>query len=159
MEHNFQYQKIKGNIAETIIKGLFIDSGYNVFDYGMEKILPSILEKMKGLGDAIASEIRNMPDFVVQHAATGRLDYVEVKYRKDGCFKLAKPEVFPYKNAWFIIVSKTDIQCISYADLLVEKELTSQSNRTLENCANFDLKPEMVTKYRQYCKNFYKGVF
>jgi len=42
MNHNFHYRMIKARVAETIIKELFLVSGYNVFDYGMERSLRSL---------------------------------------------------------------------------------------------------------------------
>jgi hypothetical protein len=53
-----------------------------------------------------------MPDFVVQkNIKNGKLDYFEVKYRKDGRFSINNfIKGFPYKNAVFIIVSKNSMQ-------------------------------------------------
>lgn len=156
--NDFHYRIIKARIAETLIKELFQNCGYSVFEYGMERSVPTILGKIQDRNEETAKQIRSMPDFVVQNAKNGKLDYVEVKYRKDGRFSLSDLiEDYPYKNAIFIIVSKHNIKAITFADL--EESLTIQTKGVnLEEFPLFDLNKEMVWKYRRYTESFFDGV-
>lgn len=156
--NDFHYRIIKARIAETLIKELFQNCGYSVFEYGMERSVPTILGKIQDGNEETAKQIRSMPDFVVQNAKNGKLDYVEVKYRKDGRFSLSDLiEDYPYKNAIFIIVSKHNIKAIAFADL--EEGLTIQTKGVnLEEFPLFDLNKGMVWKYRRYTESFFDGV-
>jgi len=51
----------------AVIKELFLSLGYNVFRYGMENTVPGIMELLKGVRGDVATNIRRMPDFVIQH--------------------------------------------------------------------------------------------
>jgi hypothetical protein len=68
---------------------LFQNCGYTVSEYGMERTLPNILRKIQNRDEETAKQIRSMPDFVVQNPENGQLNYVEVKYRKSGKFRLS----------------------------------------------------------------------
>lgn len=158
--HNqdFHYRIIKARIAETLIKELFQNCGYTVFEYGMERTVPSILGKIQNRNEETAKQIRSMPDFVVQNNKTGKLDYVEVKYRKNERFGLNDLiEGYPYKNAIFIIVSKTNIWIISYKELEQGKTIP-HGGSPLENSELFMLDKSLIQKYKQYAISFFKGV-
>lgn len=155
---DFHYRLIKARIAETLIKELFQNCGYTVFEYGMERTVPAILGKIQDKNEETAKQIRSMPDFVVQNIENGKLDYVEVKYRKDGRFSLKNLiEGFPYKNAVFIVVSKYSIKAITFADLEEGKKLPDDGIK-LEDFKSFDLDKQLVWKYRQYAESFFDGV-
>jgi len=66
-ESNYKESMIKGRIAETLIEELFLSLEYNVFRYGMENTVPGIMELLKGVRGDVATNIRRMPDFVVQN--------------------------------------------------------------------------------------------
>ncbi len=156
--HDFHYRIIKARIAETLIKELFQNCGYTVFEYGMERIVPAILGKIQDKNEETAKQIRSMPDFVVQNIANGKLDYVEVKYRKDGRFSIKDLiEGFPYKNAVFIVVSKNSIRATTFADLEEGKKLPDDGIK-LEDFKAFTLDKQLVWKYRQYAESFFEGV-
>ncbi len=156
---DFHYRIIKARIAETIIKELFQVCGFNVFEYGMERTVPAILGKIKDKTEKTALQIRTMPDFVVQNNYTGQLLYLEVKYRKSGKFSIMDlQEDFPYKNAWFIIVTKSDFKCISYKQLNEGEKLNGSPNYLLEDNSIFNLNRQIVINYKNYSKNFFKGV-
>ena len=72
-EKNYRYNMIKGRIAETLIQELFLSLGYNVFRYGMENTIPGIMELLKGAKSEVATEIRRMPDFVIQNPNTNKV--------------------------------------------------------------------------------------
>lgn len=155
---DFHYRIIKARIAETLIKELFQNCGYTIFEYGMERSVPTMLGKIQDKNEETAKQIRSMPDFVVQNAANGKLDYLEVKYRKDGRFSIKDLiEGFPYKNAVFIVVSKRSIWAITYNDLELGKKLPGDGIN-LEDFKAFDLDKELVWRYRQYAESFFDGV-
>ena len=75
----YHYNMIKGRIAETLIQELFLSLGYNVFRYGMENTIPGIMELLKGVKSEVATEIKRMPDFVIQNPNTSEVFFI-VKY-------------------------------------------------------------------------------
>ena len=108
----FHFRILKAHVAETLIKELFKLNNYNVFNFGMEEVLPGIVGSLNTNTSAEAQGIRQLPDFVVQSNKDGSLHYVEVKYRHNGRFKITElPNDFKYINAFFIIVHKTGINC------------------------------------------------
>lgn len=149
---------IKGRVAEAIIKELFQVNGYRVYDYGMERTLPHAIENVKGMQDEMACSIRFMPDFLVQHIDSGLLNYVEVKYRANGSFSLKDIENNPYKNTYFVVISKENIQIISYSELENGMVLPDNEDRNLEKCPVFKLDKKLIAKYKEYSKAFFKGV-
>ena len=87
---------IKGRIAETLIEELFLSLDYNVFRYGMENTVPGIMKLLKGVRGDVATNIRRMPDFVVQKDKS--VFFVEVKFRTSESFTLDDlPKDYPYK--------------------------------------------------------------
>lgn len=160
MNHNFHYRMIKARVAETIIKELFLVSGYNVFDYGMERSLPTITGRLNRDNSETALQIRKMPDFVVQAPPPGNeLFYVEVKYRKNSRFPSPSDDIenYPYTNAWFIVVSQKDIRCISHAQIMAGKRITAP-DCLLENSGAFNLPTETILQFREYATRFFQGV-
>jgi len=114
----FHYRILKARVAETLIKELFKLNNYNVFNFGMEQVMPGIVGSLNKNNTPEANNIRQLPDFVVQNRDTGDLNYVEVKYRHNGNFRRSElPEDFKYTNAFFIIVHKEGINCISFKEL------------------------------------------
>ena len=69
-ESSYKEGMIKGRIAETLIEELFLSLDYNVFRYGMENTVPGIMELLKGVRSDVATNIRRMPDYVIQHRRT-----------------------------------------------------------------------------------------
>lgn len=124
----------------------------------MERTVPTILGKIQDKDEETAKQIRSMPDFVVQNIQNGQLNYVEVKYRKDGKFRLSDLlKDYPYKNAIFIIVSKQNIQAITYQELNNGNVLPNKMNN-LEDLDQFDLDKSYIEKYKKYAFNFFDGV-
>ena len=132
-EWNYRYNMIKGRIAETLIQELFLSLGYNVFRYGMENTIPGIMELLKGVKSDVATEIKRMPDFVIQNPNTNEVFFIEVKFRKSGTFKLKDlPKDYPYRNAYIILVSKRHIRCITIDELETE-ESALHTRRNMES--------------------------
>jgi len=104
-DRNYRYNMIKGRIAETLIQELFLSLGYNVFRYGMENTIPGIMELLKGVRSDVASQIRRMPDFVIQDPKSKSVYFIEVKFRSSESFSFKDlPKNYPYENAYFILV-------------------------------------------------------
>lgn len=113
-ERNYRYGMIKGRIAETLVQELFLSLGFNVFRFGMENTIPGIMELLKGVRSDVATEIRRMPDFVMQNPKNKEVYFVEVKFRASGEFsKKDLPKNYPYTNAYIILVSKKHIKCLT----------------------------------------------
>lgn len=101
---NFDYNMIKGRIAEALIEQLFIKLGYRVYRYGMENSIPGIMELLRGAKSEVANMIKRMPDFVIQEK-TGDAHFIEVKFSKNETFSIKnlnedyKGE-YPFENAF-----------------------------------------------------------
>lgn len=158
-DRNYRYNMIKGRIAETLIQELFLSLGYNVFRYGMENTIPGIIELLKGVKSEVAYEIRRMPDFVIQNPRTSDVHFVEVKFRASGSFALKDlPKDYPYGNAYFILVSKKHIKCITYKELLDGKEISPTSRNYLGSRKEFDLDKEVIIDFCDFAVQFFESV-
>lgn len=157
--NTFNYNLTKGRIAETLIERLFVDLGFQVFQYGMENTIPGIKDLLGGIEDEVAMNIRRMPDLVV--FKDDRAHFIEVKFRADGCFKLKdidKNGDYPYKNALIALVSKKHIKCISYAELKEGKEITETCRNYLGSRREFDTDSELIIEYGKYAVKFFENV-
>lgn len=158
-DRNYRYNMIKGRIAETLIQELFLSLGYNVFRYGMENTIPGIIELLKGVKSEVAYEIRRMPDFVIQNPRNSDVHFVEVKFRASGSFALKDlPKDYPYGNAYFILVSKKHIKCITYKELLEGKEISPTSRNYLGSRKEFDLDKEVIIDFCDFAVQFFESV-
>ena len=83
-EIEYRENMVKARIAETLIEELFLQLGYSVFRYGMENTVPGIMNLLKGVRSDVATDIKRMPDLVVQKDKD--VYFVEVKFRKDEKF-------------------------------------------------------------------------
>ena len=154
---NYAEGMIKGRIAETLIEELFLSLNYNVFRYGMENTVPGIMKLLKGVRGDVATNIRRMPDFVVQKGK--KIFFVEVKFRKSENFsKKDLPRDYPFANAYFIIVSKKHIKCISYEELIKGNEVNPTSQNYLGNREEFDLDKEVIINFCKFAVKFFQGV-
>lgn len=149
---------IKGRIAETLIEELFLALGYNVFRYGMENTVPGIMKLLKGVKTEVADNIRRMPDFVVQKGK--EVFFVEVKFRASETFtKKDLPKNYPFENAYFILVSKKHIKCITYKELFKENgEISPKSKNYLGNRKEFGLDKKVIKDFCDFAVKFFKEV-
>lgn len=158
-ERNYRYNMIKGRIAETLIQELFLSLGYNVFRYGMENTIPGIMELLKGVKSEVATEIKRMPDFVIQNPNSSDVYFVEVKFRKSGAYTLKNlPKDYPYRNAYIILVSKKHIKCITIEELEAGKEITPTSKNYLGSRKEFELDKKVIVDFCHFAVNFFEGV-
>lgn len=158
-EGRYREGMIKGRIAETLIEELFLSLGYNVFRYGMENTVPGIMKLLKGVRSDVAHNIRRMPDFVVQNQKNGEVYFIEVKFRAKEEFKFSDlPQDYPYKNCYFIIVSKKHIKCITYGELEQGKEVTQKTQNYLGNRKEFDLDKDTIIDFCDFAVKFFYQV-
>jgi hypothetical protein len=158
-DRNYRYNMIKGRIAETLIQELFLSMNYNVFRYGMENTIPGIMDLLKGVRSDVATDIRRMPDFVVQSRDTKDVYFVEVKFRASGEFRFKDlSENYPYMNAFIIVVSKKHIKCITVEELADGQEITPTSKNFLGNRKEFDLNKEVIIDFCKFAVQFFESV-
>lgn len=156
---SYRFNMIKGRIAETLIQELFLSLRFPVFCYGMENTIPGVMELLKGVRTDVANEIRRMPDFVVQNPRTQEVYFVEVKFRASGTFaRKDLPKDYAWTNAYFIIVSKKHIKCVSYNELESGEEITATSKNYLGNRKEFDLDKEVIKEFCEFALLFFQGV-
>jgi hypothetical protein len=166
---DFDYNLIKGRIAESLVEQLFSSLNFSVFRYGMENTVPGIMKFLKNDNTPAAKNIKRMPDFIVQDNFSRRVFFIEVKFRKDGKFNKLDDdfkkhgesfEEYPYKDCFFVIVSKNHIKCISYNDLR-EKRIEKNDDKYLFNIKDFDFKKEdreIIIRFCEYATKFFHDV-
>ena len=158
MSDNFQLNCLKGRLAEHLVQDLFAQNGYNVFNYGLERTHPFLSKELRNNYHTTSKALRFMPDFVVQSAQTGDLFYMEVKFRANGCFGFEdKYKDFPYKNAWFVIVSPEKIQCMHYKRLAAGFSITAGTNYRLGRVRSSHLSKESIAEYESYARQVFAG--
>lgn len=158
-ESGYRFNLIKGRIAETLIQELFLSLKYPVFSYGMENTIPGIMDLLKGVRTEVANEIRRMPDFVIQNPRTSDVYFVEVKFRANGTLtRRDLPKDYPWTNAYFILVSKKHIKCITFEELDNGDEITPTSKNYLGNRKEFDLDKEVIKEFCEFALLFFEGV-
>ena len=159
-EGRYKEGMIKGRIAETLIEELFLSLGYNVFRYGMENTVPAITKLLQDVKSEVADSIRRMPDFVIQHPVRKDVYFVEVKFRKNGEFSISDRSLinYPYRNAYFIVVSKKHIKCITYKELKEGKKVTPKSMNFLGNRKEFDLDNDTIIQFCAFAVKFFSEV-
>ncbi|HMN06729.1 MAG TPA: hypothetical protein PKD45_13490 [Flavobacteriales bacterium] len=155
----FSLNSIKGRVAETIIQELFLAHGFNVFHYGMERSIPGIAQLTRKTRGPVNDRIRTMPDFVVQDPRNNRLHFVEVKYRASGKFSIEDIRGdYPWPHAYFIIVSKEHIKCLTYRQLAAGKVIEPTCNNLLIVRKDLGLDRDTIIAFIDIAKRFFKGV-
>src|SRR3989338_2637978 len=146
-ESRYKECMIKGRIAETLVEELFLSLGFNVFRYGMENTVPGIMKLLKGVRSDVADTIRKMPDFVIQNPKTNE-EFSISDIDKD----------YPFENAFFILVSKKHIKCLSYPELKSGKSITHSSHNYLGNRKEFELDKEVIIDFCNFAVKFFSDV-
>lgn len=155
----FSYNVIKGRIAETLIQQLFLECEYNVFPYGMERTVPGIMELLRGVKGEVAHIVRHTPDFIMQHKPSGKLFFVEVKYRADGIFGINDlPEMYPFHNSYIIIISKRHIKCLTVEELKNGQVISPDSRNFLYKKTEFCLEESRIKDFCKFAVKFFSEV-
>ena len=156
---SFSENAIKGRVAETIIRELFLAHKFNVFDYGMERSVPGIAELTRKTDGPVKNSISTMPDFVVQDPRNNRLHFVEVKYRSNGAFSIEDIKGdYPWPHAYFIVVSREHVKCLTYKQLAAGKAISPTCNNLLIVRKDLDLDRKLIVQFGQLAKRFFTGV-
>src|SRR5690606_5025233 len=155
----FSLNSIKGRVAETIIQELFLAHGFNVFHYGMERSIPGIAQLTRKTNGPVRDKIRSMPDFVVQDPRNHKLHFVEVKYRASGVFSIDDIKGdYPWPHAFFIVVSREHIKCLTYKQLAAGRAITPTCNNLLIVRKDLGLDRQLIVRYAQVANRFFIGV-
>ena len=158
-DSKFVENMIKGRIAETLIEELFLSLNYSVFRYGMENTVPGIMKLLRGVRSDVATNIRRMPDFVIQNNKNGEVFFIEVKFRKDEVFTFENLDKdYPYENCYFIVVSKKHIKCVTYEELRAGDAVTPTSRNYLGNRKEFELDKEVIIQFCDFAVKFFSVV-
>lgn len=156
--NTFPLNALKGRMAEHLIQDLFIQSGYNVFNFGLERIMPSLSKLLKTNNQKTSKELRFMPDFVVQSTENGDLFYLWIKFRSDGFFAFdERYKDYPYRNAWFVVVSPDKIQCMHYKRLKAGYGIRPDSKYELGKVKSFHIDPVVLAEYEAYARQIFAG--
>jgi len=157
-ESKYKEGMIKGRIAETLIEELFLSLEYNVFRYGMENTVPGIMELLRGVRGDVATNIRRMPDFVIQ-SKDKKVFFVEVKFRANEEFSINNiPNDYPFENCYFILVSKRHIKCITYQELKEGEKITPEDRKYLGSRKEFDLDKNVIKDFCDFAVKFFSEV-
>lgn len=157
MKNAFNLNSLKGRLAEQLIQDLFINSQYNIFNYGLERLHPALSRSIRNNKLKTGKALRFMPDFVVQSMITGDLFYMEVKFRANGSFSFDTDYAdYPYKNAWFVIVSPKKIQCIHYKRLVAGYFISPETNYGLNTIKSFHIPKDMLEEYTEYAVKLFE---
>lgn len=159
-KYRFDENMIKGRIAETLIEQLFTRMGYDVFRYGMENTIPGIMKKLANSEPReVVNEISKMPDFVVKHPEENTIHYIEVKFRANGQFCFADVgETYPYKNTYFIVISKRHIKCVSYSELEEGHFISASSRNYLGYRDDFKTNRKDIVQFCKFAIKFFECV-
>jgi len=145
---------IKGRLAEAIIEEMFISMNYRVFRFGMENTIPGFGNRELPKKGEVANEVRKMPDFIV--VKDQNIAYVEVKYRTKGedgfdfNSYYGKKGGYPYKNAYFILVTPKHIKIQKASELEKGKDFIY-----LNKCKDFETDKNIILQYIDFCKKFF----
>ncbi len=158
MPAKFNIDTLKGRMAENLIQDLFINSGYNVFNHGLERLHPALSKSLRNNGQKTSKALRFMPDFVVQSSRNGELFYMEVKFRASGTFAFEdKYTDYPYKNAWFVIVSPGKIQCMHYKGLSQGRVIKPEAKLGLKTVPSFHIDEALLLEYEEYARELFSA--
>ncbi len=159
MTNKYRLNSIKGRVAETLIQELFLEHDYNVFHYGMERSIPGIEQLTRKTYGAVKSQIRSMPDFVMQDSRNHKLRFVEVKFRRSGEFSIEDlPENYPWPHSYFIIISKKHIKCLTYRQLKNGIAITPECNNLLIKRKDLDLNREVILEFMGIAERLFRNM-
>ena len=65
---------------------------------------------------------------------------------------------YPFENAFFILVSKKHIKCLSYPELKSGKNITPSSHNYLGNRKEFELDKEVIIDFCDFAVKFFSDV-
>lgn len=85
---------------------------------------------------------------------------IEVKFRANETYNLNDlPKDYPYDNAFFIVVSKKHIKCITVPEIREGKEISPASRNYLGSRREFDLDKDTIVQFCDFAVEFFDGVY
>lgn len=115
------------------------------------------MDLLKGVRGDVATNIRRMPDFVIQK--NKEVFFIEVKFRTSEEFSLKDlPKDYPHENCYFIVVSKKHIKCLNYQELKAGKTITPTSKNYLGSRKEFELEKEIIIDFCNFAVKFFNKV-
>lgn len=124
----FNYNLLKGRIAENIIEQLFLALNFKVYRFGIENAIPDfklLLENSNAKNNGkIIEKIKNTPDYFIYSEELGMF-LIEVKYRSKGILELDKFKDFHFPMAHIILVTPDAIKITTAKE--IEKQLKSKN--------------------------------
>tara|TARA_Y100000589_G_scaffold78957_1_gene72672 strand:- start:154 stop:630 length:477 start_codon:yes stop_codon:yes gene_type:complete len=129
---------VKGYFCEILVKELFFATGYDVVQYGMEHVLPTVVRKMyttdygriKDTETGIA--LRRMPDLVVQDPEEGDIQLIDVKFRANGQLPLSAIDQYA-PHTVIILVSPISVQALTVEEYNQGKSMTTKTKHNLSS--------------------------
>ena len=91
----------------------------------MENTVPGIMELLKGVRSDVATNIRRMPDYVIQHRKTKEVFFIEIKFFSYpyGSYNNKTIEVLKNENFFCAITTDFDINKGMQENLFALKRL------------------------------------
>jgi Leu/Phe-tRNA-protein transferase len=111
-KQNFEYNLIKGRIAETIFELMFRDTKkFSVLHFGYESTVPTLAQyRDTVVMKKVLNQVDKSPDFVLVTENKEQVYFVEVKYRamldKEEILKTANEIAKRWELCYLFIVSK-----------------------------------------------------
>ncbi len=68
------------------------------------------------------------------------------------------PSDYPYKNCYFIVVSKKHIKCITYGELVEGKVISPKSQNYLGRRKEFELDKDVIIDFCEFAVKFFSEV-
>jgi hypothetical protein len=159
IDYDFNYNLLKGKIAERLIEQLFIDLGYDIFPYGIETHIPNyqkFFNNLSAKNARILKPLRIFPDFVVASNDGKQTFLIDVKYRKNGTILLKNFKDYNIENVLFIIITYDSISYINSNEIieaLKDKNSTKITNfKSLEHSKLFNFNKDQKRVIRQVLK-------
>lgn len=166
---NWVNSRIKGQIGEVIFEELFINLGFFVIKIGQEHTARPItqIEKfMKECGGEFKLDkktedhieldyIRRLPDFLIIDKK-GRVNLIEVKYRKSGKLNPKKLESLEiYKNSEIFLLSLNEKERFHIYSLDDKDVKIIGLREWLKQKFNIE-NEEVISKFEEIAKNWYE---
>lgn len=147
---SFRSNQVKGNIAKTIIQGLFEDSGYRVYPYGYESQLSQIRYDVRWQNASISDSVmrlKSSPDLLVYDSEKRNLYFTETKFRRvdNPCdVSLRSDHIWNYKKYWndSLLVVVIPVEHVFYAQFV--KDLKGPKTPVTNGWMSFDVTKDFI---------------
>ena len=123
----------------------------------MENTIPEIMRQLNTTENENALYISNMPDLIIKRYKDDTIYFIEVKYRKNGCFNFYNiAPKYKYENCYFVLISTEDIKCLTFSELKKGIEFTPKCENFISKKKEFQLKEEIIKEFTELIKKIFK---